>query len=75
MLQAGEFVMSSAAVRRLGTSLLESLNHGTPSAVGGGDDGTYKLVRVNQQEWDDAVADSFPRIIAKGGRASRILRR
>jgi len=76
LLHPGEYVMTSDAVSRLGVRLLEGLNRGALSSRAGfGEEGEeYRLVRVNKAEWDAALEDSLPRIISRGGRASRMLR-
>ena len=75
MLQAGEFVMSSAAVRRLGVSLLEGLNQGTGSREQGTGGGYSIQVWVPSKEFAaEIVEKGIPVVLGKGGRASRILR-
>jgi hypothetical protein len=75
VLRRGEYVMQESAVQRLGTRLLDGMNMGTVPPSGQlavPDD--YEVVLMKKVDLDQAVEDAIPRIIVRGGRASRILR-
>lgn len=75
MLQAGEYVMSSQAVQRLGVSLLEGLNRGSEPRPSGSGGGLLVDVAPASREWFlKSLEEGIPIVVTRGGRASKILR-